>query len=1123
MLALLLGTPAAHAAGQIMFPSPGVSDKPQSKLWHHAGSWWAAMNGADRIGIYELVSFAWIERDSVGPPAQPILMGGTTDVLWDGSSVYIAAYDSVAARLYKYAWVDSTRDYVPQPGFPRLIPTGAGSETIAITKDGAGRLWSVCETNFNIEVRYTTVADTVWAGPIVLGTLVAPDDIAAIVTVNGQVGVLWSNQSDWAFYFRAHLDGDAPEVWSAQETVLEGVQLSDDHISLAADASGRVFASLKDQFDRLILARRNLDATWTTNMDVQYGNLGTRPIVLIDDAQSKVYVFYTRWPTGGHVGINWIEYRVADYNTLVFGVETVFIGDGVGVSMNNAQGTKQSLPAGSLLVICDGNDGNAYWNGWGPISGIGGTGGGGQLPAPPSAPAAPLATRHTAPGGGLGHAAWAFDEASGPTSADLSGRGHTLWLGTAPGADTQEPEWTSGLQGAALRFNGINDVCTVPDASDLRFGGGFTVECWVRLLSEPDKMGLVNKGATNDRNYRLMIDRGGDVNFSFKDVALGEHEIVAPAAIVDLEWHHVAGVRDTVALEMRLYVDGQLKAFAPDTWRAITSNAPVYVGARHTSALKDYVHGYIDQVRIAPGAAYSANFSPPVTFTTRPTNYLRLTWIKPTAQGGIAGYNVFRSINGAPLESVNGSLLVASTQYTDASARDGLVTYTINAVDLIGQQSPQSPPLVVEFESYDPLPPAEPRAYAVSRHTSVGGIVAAYPLDEGSGQTVLDAAGNHYNGVLGSSTNGENADPTWTSGISGGALEFNGSGDYVTIPDVDGLRMLGSMTIEAWFKPAQLGRTGVLVGKGGSDQRNYRMLLTSSNRIEFTWDTTTGSSRKLTSSTAIANLDWHHVSCVFDAAAGRMRIYLDGVLAGSSSASGTPISGGDPLLLGARRSSSSVKDFFKGRVDLVQIASSALRTEDFTPPTGLGSTAAGGYVTLRWSLPEYGLVYGYNVYRSTNGQIDWLLNRTGLWTATEYTDEGPHPGENCYWVRAVNAHGVEGVATQVTCVSFAPDETSTDVATAPGGPGLRLRVAPNPFNPATRVGFHLERPGSAELQLFDVAGRRVWRWTLRELAAGDHSLPLAVEAHGRRLASGIYLLRLRAAGREEGRRLVVLK
>jgi len=1106
----------AHAAGNIMFPTAGVSDKPQSKVWYHDNTWWAAMNGSDRIGIYELAAGIWTLRDSVGAPVVPFLNGGTTDALWDGSSVYIAAFDSVASRLYKYTYVDSTRDYVPQAGFPAAIPTGAGSESISITKDSTGRLWSATETNLRAEVRYSLDADSLWSGPVVLDSLLFDDDIVAISSFGNRVGVLYSNQNDWAFYFRSHLDGDPPTVWSPIETIYEGVQLSDDHISLAADASGRLFAALKDQYDRLLVARRNLDGTWTVNPDITYGRPSTRPIVLVDDAESKLYCLYTRWPNGGHIGINPIEYRVANYNTLVFGLETVFIGGGA-VSMNDVQSTKQRLANGSLLAICDGSDGNAYWNGWGPISGIGGTGGGGTLPAPPDAPTIPLATQHVAPGGSLGQAAYRFDEGAGTTSADASNHGNTATLPAGAA-----PDWTSGITGGGLAFNGINDVATVAPVAALSFTGSFTVECWMKLASEPDRMGLINKGGSTDRNYRLMLDRGGIINFSYKDTA-GIERFVQGGSILDQEWHHVAGVRDIDTNQLRLYVDGLLVATGAALETPITSTLPVVFGARQTTTLKDYFHGTLDQVRLTPAAVYTDNFSPPVAFTSRPTRYVKLTWTAPSAQGGIRGYNVFRSINGLPLEQINGALLVAFPKYTDATLLDGFITYHVSAIDLLGQEGPQSSALQIEYESYDPLPPAIPEAYAVSRHFASGGVVAAYPLDETSGQEVLDAAGNNLNGVLGTTSAAESADPIRIAGISGNALEFDGSNDLVTIADAPELRIAGSMTIEAWFKLGQTGRTGALVAKGGSDQRNYRVIVLSTGKIEFSWDTTSGSTRKLSSTGAVTDLAWHHVACVLDAEAGQMRIYLDGVVSGSASATGIPITGNDVVLLAARRSSSSLKDWFKGQLDLVQIASAALYFEDFTPPTSLGSTASGGYVTLRWSLPQYGLVMGYNLYRSVNDQFDWRINRSAPYTGTTYVDETPHPGENCYWVRAVNAHGIEGIPTQVTCVNFAAGEAPTDTEAPPGFRGLGLHAAPNPFNPTTRVSFHLDQPGDVALDLHDVAGRRVRSWRLRGLAEGDHTLPLHASQGRNVLASGVYFLRLRAGSQNARLRLILTK
>jgi hypothetical protein len=277
----------------------------------------------------------------------------------------------------------------------------------------------------------------------------------------------------------------------------------------------------------------------------------------------------------------------------------------------------------------------------------------------------------------------------------------------------------------------------------------------------------------------------------------------------------------------------------------------------------------------------------------------------------------------------------------------------------------------------------------------------------------------------------------------------------------------------------------------------------------------------VTTSTAVTDLNWHHVSGVYDMVAGQSRIYLDGVLRGSASTSGTPRTGTDPLLLGTRMSS-SLKDWFKGRIDLVQVYSGAVHTDNFTPPTTLGSTHGAGYVTLHWTLPEIGLVRGYNLYRQAYGNLPWRLNRTALITETTYTDDMPFPGNDCYFVRAVNARGVEGLSTQEECVVFSQGEVPSD-ATAPAARGLGLRVAPNPFNPATRIAFHLEHAGDVQLTLFDVAGRRVRAWSLAGLPAGEHQLPLLAEEHGKRLASGLYVLRLEAGGASARARVVLLK
>ena len=56
------------------------------------------------------------------------------------------------------------------------------------------------------------------------------------------------------------------------------------------------------------------------------------------------------------------------------------------------------------------------------------------------------------------------------------------------------------------------------------------------------------------------------------------------------------------------------------------------------------------------------------------------------------------------------------------------------------------------------------------------GLIAHWRLDEGTGTTAHDDTGNGYNGTL-------NGDPTWVAGVYKGALELDGTGDYVDFGD----------------------------------------------------------------------------------------------------------------------------------------------------------------------------------------------------------------------------------------------------------------------------------------------------------------------------------------------------
>jgi len=74
-------------------------------------------------------------------------------------------------------------------------------------------------------------------------------------------------------------------------------------------------------------------------------------------------------------------------------------------------------------------------------------------------------------------------------------------------------------------------------------------------------------------------------------------------------------------------------------------------------------------------------------------------------------------------------------------------------------------------------------------------LVAHWKFDEGSGSVAHDASGNGNDGTF-------VGDPQWAVGKLGGALEFNGSSDYIEVPFSESLRVInqGDFSITAWFR-----------------------------------------------------------------------------------------------------------------------------------------------------------------------------------------------------------------------------------------------------------------------------------------------------------------------------------
>jgi len=91
-------------------------------------------------------------------------------------------------------------------------------------------------------------------------------------------------------------------------------------------------------------------------------------------------------------------------------------------------------------------------------------------------------------------------------------------------------------------------------------------------------------------------------------------------------------------------------------------------------------------------------------------------------------------------------------------------------------------------------------------------------------------------------------------------------------------------------------------------------------------------------------------------------------------------------------------------------------------------------------------------------------------------------------------------------------------------PILLHQNVPNPFNPSTTISYELKETGPVQLQVFDLAGRLVRNLVREEKVAGAHSVHWNGRSQDDQIcAAGVYFYRLRTAGGDETKRMLLVK
>ena len=148
--------------------------------------------------------------------------------------------------------------------------------------------------------------------------------------------------------------------------------------------------------------------------------------------------------------------------------------------------------------------------------------------------------------------------------------------------------------------------------------------------------------------------------------------------------------------------------------------------------------------------------------------------------------------------------------------------------------------------------------------STTGKLLGWWKFDESTGTIASDSSGNGNNGTL-------KGNPVWrpTGGVSGGAIELSGKGDYVEISNEANFDINDQITISAWVNITDVPQewTGI-VTKGDSAWR----LSTSFAKNAFHFGVS--SSAYLNGQASVDSGQWHNVVGVYDGQ--KMSIYVDG-------------------------------------------------------------------------------------------------------------------------------------------------------------------------------------------------------------------------------------------------------
>ncbi len=223
------------------------------------------------------------------------------------------------------------------------------------------------------------------------------------------------------------------------------------------------------------------------------------------------------------------------------------------------------------------------------------------------------------------------------------------------------------------------------------------------------------------------------------------------------------------------------------------------------------------------------------------------------------------------------------------------------------------------------------------------GLAAYFRFDETTGSSTADSSTNGSNGTLNNMENGD-----WVAGQIGNGLDFDGSNEYISVPNSTALQSVSQFSVSVWINPDTTSGTilgkqqyglwsGWTLGFGSTSGSSC-----SGGQIAYTF----GPGWGCTTLAPVTSGSWQHIVMAFNGST--ISFYRNGVLVQTFSSS-APATVSSALFIGNTFDNGGAPggSYFDGRIDEVRIYHRGLSADEVgnlyrtTAPTGVDTSLKG--------------------------------------------------------------------------------------------------------------------------------------------------------------------------------------